>query len=393
MMKLKQTPEDFIVEEMYHPTFSKEGKYSLYLLEKTSLDTLEAKKIIMRKFRIAYPEIGIAGLKDKHAKTTQYLSIKGRDGQRYTFMEKNISLQFIGFVEQPLKTGDLEKNKFTITVRALRKDELDKIKKATEQTKQFGVPNYFDTQRFGSLQGTSDFIAKHLIFDDFETGLKLFLTRKRGFERASVRNCRKSLDMHWGQWETLVEQCAPVAKHLREEYRVLEYLVKNQNDFVGAFKLLDRTIKELFVSAYQSFLWNECVKLLLRQKIQKLVEFPYGAGKLLFYKELSPELLEQWRTYALPMLSKKTRVSYELQRIVDRVLRKEGLTLDDLVVKKMTSLFFKERPRSMLLFPQNLAATEPEKDELNNGLYKITLSFALEKGAYATIIIKRICQL
>ncbi len=389
-MKLKQLPEDFVVEEILHPEYTKEGTYSLYLLEKTSLDTLEAKRIIIRKFNIPYPDIGVAGLKDKHAKTSQHITIKGREGEKYTFTEKNISLQFLGYVDKPLKSGDLEKNKFIITVRALKQGELPKITKHFEEVKQFGVPNYFDSQRFGSLQGTEDFVAKHLIFDDFETALKLFTTRHTGFERANIRACRREIKEKWGQWAYLLSACKAVSRPLREEYRILEYLAQHPTDFIEAFRLLDKSIKELFVSAYQSYVWNECVKEFLHGSIKKLYSVPYAAGNLLFYKRLPQELLTAWKTTTIPLLSHKTIPPSTLKPIIDKVLHKEGITLHDLKIRKMTALFFKERQRNLLLFPEQVQQEEPQPDELTQKSYKMTLSFTLEKGAYATLIIKRV---
>jgi len=393
-MKLKQLPEDFIVEEILHPQFTKEGKYALYLLEKTSLDTLEAKRIIIKKFKIPYPDVGVAGLKDKHAKTTQHITIKGKEDKKYEFVEKSVSLKFLGYIDAPLKSGDLEKNKFTITVRALKQGEFPKIQKNSEEVKLYGIPNYFDSQRFGSFQGTDDFVAKHLIFDDFETALKLFMTRHTGFERANIRTCRREIAKEWGNWVLLLEQCKPVARPLREEYRIIEYLAQHPADFIGAFRLSDKSIKELFVSAYQSYLWNECVKAYLRQKIQKnLHTLPYAAGKLLFYKILPINLLELWKAMTIPLLSHKTISPPQLAPIIEKVLAKEGILLKDLKIKKMTALFFKERQRKLLLFPEELEREEPESDELNQRCYKIKISFSLEKGAYATLILKRIFQL
>ena len=59
-------------------------------------------------------------------------------------------------------------------------------------------------------------------------------------------------------------------------------------------------------------------------------------------------------------------------------------------IKKTRRIFFSKGERKLLLFPQNLKAEAAEIDELNEGKRKITLSFELSKGSYATIIIKRL---
>ncbi|MCX6706832.1 MAG: tRNA pseudouridine(13) synthase TruD [Candidatus Woesearchaeota archaeon] len=82
------------------------------------------------------------------------------------------------------------------------------------------------------------------------------------------------------------------------------------------------------------------------------------------------------------------------RKIVEMILTKEDLYLDDFQIKKETGNFFKANNRPVIIRPAKFSISEPEVDELNNrpgkARFKITLSFELLKGSYATIVTKRL---
>jgi tRNA pseudouridine13 synthase len=75
-MKLKQLPDDFVVEEIPDYIVSSEkDEHTIFLLQKQEVDTFDAIRRIAQRLRISLFEIGYAGLKDKHALARQYVSI------------------------------------------------------------------------------------------------------------------------------------------------------------------------------------------------------------------------------------------------------------------------------------------------------------------------------
>src|SRR3989344_1597461 len=174
-MKLKQKPEDFEVEEINDFNIFKEVKpYKLYLLKKESLETFHLLKYLSKANNIPVSELSIAGLKDKHALTKQHLTIPLKYNIT-TLNEKNFSLEFLGYVEERLKLGSLIGNKFKIIVRDLNKEILTTLNKKVESIKAFGVPNYYDSQRFGSVINNR-FIVKYIVKGEYEEAVKLYLT-------------------------------------------------------------------------------------------------------------------------------------------------------------------------------------------------------------------------
>jgi tRNA(Glu) U13 pseudouridine synthase TruD len=95
-----------------------------------------------------------------------------------------------------------------------------------------------------------------------------------------------------------------------------------------------------------------------------------------------------------PTLSSTVILSGFEQQIVERVITKQGITLADFDIEETTGNFFKTRKRSIRLKPKDFLISEPQQDELNkknnDHRYKMTVSFSLPQGSYATLITKQL---
>jgi tRNA pseudouridine13 synthase len=383
-MKLKQLPEDFAVEELNKFELKESGNYKLYLLEKKSMETFYLLSYLSKKNNIPVSEFGIAGLKDKHAVTKQYLTIPKKYDIK-TIKEQNFSLNFLGFVSEQLKSGDLQGNKFTITVRDVKKGEVEGIINKSKAIDQ-GMPNYFDSQRFGSVLNR-EFIAKYLIKKDYEKAVKLFLTETSKFEKADVKKDKKKILENW-------EFLSKISIKIKTFRIIIEEFLKTK-DWLKAYKKIPNNLREIYISAYQSYLWNECVKELLRQKIDKkrLYSVKYNIGSLEFYKSISEEekksLPETFKTISHDIKPTETE-----KKIIEKILAREEIKIEDFDIRQQTDSFFKSHERKVIIFPGSFSISEPQVDELNdkgkNNRFKFIVSFSMSKGSYATIATKRL---
>ncbi|WP_408073461.1 tRNA pseudouridine(13) synthase TruD [Legionella pneumophila] len=146
----KLCPEDFQVNELFEGQFSGEGEHIVLKIEKKGLTTEQVIKSLARLINKPIKLISYAGLKDKQALTTQWLSIHA-PGEVIEGIE---TLEALGWKilectrhNKKLRPGFLSGNHFTITLRNVS-DESDLIHRI-EQIKFKGVPNYFGEQRFG----------------------------------------------------------------------------------------------------------------------------------------------------------------------------------------------------------------------------------------------------
>ena len=92
-------PEDFQVAEEIDLRPDR-GPFALYQLTKQSLGTLEAIDATAQRWNLSRANIAFAGLKDKHALTTQHMTIYG--GPRRGWSESNLAVDYLGQVAREL---------------------------------------------------------------------------------------------------------------------------------------------------------------------------------------------------------------------------------------------------------------------------------------------------
>lgn len=366
-MKYRKTPEDFIVEEIADHKIIKNGPYKLYTLEKEAVDTFKLLDTMSRNNNIPRKDIGIAGIKDTHAISIQYLTIPSEFSLEN---EYNAWVNFLGYVDKPISLGDLTSNKFIITVREIDEEELTQALENSKNIK-YGLPNYFDTQRFGSVSD-KNFIAKYLVKKDYEAALKQYLTSYNPNDDEQLNFDKENILRTWGTFDASVKN--PLLKKVVNEYKATK-------KWIIAYKKISPPLRELFISSYQSYLWNECVKELLRSTInnKELFEVPYIVDELIFSKYEIPTKFKTFQTISHKLIPN----DYE-KPIIEKVLAKQGLTIEQFNIRQSGN-FFKTHERDLIMYPQNFEMDKPVRVGKK---YNLTIRFTLGKGSYATLVLK-----
>jgi len=147
----KQSPRDFVVEEIPLYEFSGEGEHLILQVRKKSLSTSEMIGQIARYLNIKNKDIGYAGLKDKHAMTKQYISLhKKYEEALESFEHENIKILSKTYHNNKIRIGHLRGNRFYIKLKKVNPTDATKIDEALKNIAAFGMPNYFGYQRFGN---------------------------------------------------------------------------------------------------------------------------------------------------------------------------------------------------------------------------------------------------
>jgi tRNA pseudouridine13 synthase len=375
-MKIKQRPEDFVVRELDRYEVSKSGPFALYTLLKWDIGTIEALQRLASQWKISRARISFGGLKDRHARTEQVISIV--DGPPRDFEGSAFRASYLGRSRQPITRASFDGNRFDIVVRHLTQfPDLEPVRR-------FGLPNYFDDQRFGSLRGTQgEFIGRELVRGRLENALKLALASPDALDRRSERALKDLVRRRWGDWTGLKDELPSSPQRT-----VAAYLAGHPGAFGFAFELLDENLRILYVSAYQSYLWNRTLSELLRP-LPDTFEMEYSAGRHLFYAKLDPAAHDGLAELSIPLITPTQRFEPPLAPLVERLLREEGVEARQFRLKRLRRTFFGKGLRSALVAPADLRSARGD-DELNPGRKKWTLSFELPKGAYATVLIKRL---
>src|SRR5262245_62744793 len=117
-MKLKQRPEDFRVEEITAAVAGETGDFSFYRLDKTGWTTPDALAAVRRRWRLDFRRVSYGGLKDRHAVTSQFLTIFRGPSRNLT--HERIVLNYLGRRRRPFTAADTAGQPFAIRSRGTR---------------------------------------------------------------------------------------------------------------------------------------------------------------------------------------------------------------------------------------------------------------------------------
>lgn len=384
-MKLKCRPEDFRVEELPTVSPGSDGSYTYYRLTKRALGTLDAVEAIRRRWNLAGSQISFGGLKDRHALTIQYLTILR--GPARSLSQTNLELEPLGNLTRPYGPHGFQGNRFTIVLRDLKPPEAANTLRSVAALPRDGVPNYFDDQRFGSVGFGGSFIGQAWLRGDHERALYLALAEPNPMDRPDTRAEKVILRECWGRW---AEAKARLDRsHARS---LVTYLVDHPTDHRGAFARLRRELRTLYFSAYQSYLWN----LLLARRIEHVTRpdqrtpYDFKVATLPIHHDLGPEQFAALNSWDIPLPASRTPLPDGPARdLALEVIGEQGLEWSDLRVRHLKDVFFSKGHRRALVVPSEMSH-QPGEDELYPGRERLEITFTLPRGAYATLVVKRL---
>lgn len=148
--ELGSEPEDFVVEELpLHPP-SGTGDHLMVRVRKKGMTTPDMVAELAQASGVAERDIGYAGMKDKHAVTTQWVSLPERTTPADSWtLPPSIEVVEISRSPKKLRTGQLAANRFRLRLVRVPAGGLERAQKICEQLLALGLPNYFGAQRFG----------------------------------------------------------------------------------------------------------------------------------------------------------------------------------------------------------------------------------------------------
>ncbi|MGA9046539.1 tRNA pseudouridine(13) synthase TruD [Sulfuricurvum sp.] len=146
----RQSPRDFVVDEIPLYPFSGEGEHLVLHVRKKNLSTWQMIDVFSNHLGIKGRDIGYAGLKDKNAQTKQYISLPRKfEGVLENFEHEGIKILEKTYHNNKIRVGHLKGNRFFIRLKKVNPTAAVKIQEALKMIKKQGMPNYFGFQRFG----------------------------------------------------------------------------------------------------------------------------------------------------------------------------------------------------------------------------------------------------
>ena len=349
-------PEDFIVEELplYEPSGA--GTHTYFGIRKRNLSTLEAINRIARELQVPSRDFGYAGLKDKHAVTTQILSVEGVTPEQVLKIEQpDIEVLWAERHTHKLRVGHLRGNRFELTLHDIPHDRLPLVKAVMERLVTEGVPNRFGAQRFGN-KNDSHLIGKALLKSEWETVLHYMLTAD-------------------------ALQVDDVARRIQRELarKPVERVITS----------IPHRLRKLYLSAYQAHLFNS----ILEKRMPHLGEFLEG-DIAVKHSNGAPFLvpnpaIEQRRADTFEISPSGPIFGYKMRMPTGDVLTLETSLLADEGVRfeqfrKVAGIRLPGTRR-----PLRMPMQSHEVSAVDNDL-GIRLGFTLPAGGYATVVVEEL---
>lgn len=404
---IKQVASDFYVDELplYQPCGT--GTHTYFRIEKQNLPTIGAVRNLARALNVRQNQIGYAGLKDAKAVTRQWLSVEHVEPARLEALAvPKVRILAISKHGNKLRIGHLAGNRFVIKLRppaleGLAGDGsgrtpgaaavgisgyLGVVERVLDVLACRGVPNYFGPQRFGA-RGDTWQLGRAMLGQDWQACLEVMLGRPGPSDGGDVLRAREMFEA--GRF---AEAADAWPGNFRDERRACRTLAKS-GSHRRAFFGVDKTLKRLYISAYQSRLFNR----ILAERIDQLDQMMEGdlawlhAKGAVFRVEDVDREQPRCRAFEIsptgPLFGyRMTTPTGEPGRREQSVLSQEGLKTDDFRAPGAHKVKGGRRP---LRFVPSDCSVEAGRDEAGDLL---ELRFTLPPGCYATAVLREICK-
>jgi len=328
-------------------------------------------------------EIHRAGAKDKFGVTFQWMTAANVSPMEVANAGEKMNRVEIGnihWTDHAIQLGELQGNAFKLKIRecTVRSEDLQLSETSLREK---GFINYFGVQRFGSGKRTptTDF-AKALLQKDFERFLRTMLPPEAitPFE-----------NNEYDEVYSMVDSRAPVAGMIR----ALKRFGKDEEGYRRAILTISATLRDLYVAAYQSELWNKAVTERLKENDNCLqpgdlvIKPEFRAGRTVQREHVvtySGQDNLDFRDLVIPLIGYNP-ISSSADEFYEKMLKKDGLRASSM--KNMAiRLSMGASLRRVFIRPLGLQM-QPGSDDT------AIFQFSLGPSQYATSLLREVMDI
>lgn len=401
-----------IKEDNLSSSFSKESKdrFTSFNLIKINKETFEAIKLISTALNIPVDSIYYSGLKDKCSISVQKVSIRGNFIEKLRKLKlKDIFIRNIYPSRKSVKLGSNWGNQFIITLRNIEKfkNTLTKINKIFKILKNQGFPNYFGLQRFGTFRPNSHLIGRFMLEGKFKEAFDEYVVNSYTTESMRSQKIRNELRKS-GDLEKAYNQ---FPNSLNYEKIMIKYLIENLGDYKGAVYKLPNYLKKLLLSSFQSYLFNRMLTMRIMKgfplfkpingDVISILDDVNGQCTQIIYKYgrnydkyLKEALKLKRASIIFPIIGYDTDLDeFPLVKdLIEEIFSEEHINEDIFNSDLLRDHEFKGAFRAITVKPIGLNLLEFTEDDLFREKFKLKLEFSLQKGSYATMLLRELIK-
>ena len=229
-----------------------------FVLCKENTDTHAALAVVASMLGVPSKALCIAGTKDKRGVTCQRVTLAKCNATRLLGINARLIAMRVGtpaYTASHLGLGDLAGNRFCVTLRHVQCHQGEVgVASALEALRRHGFINYFGLQRFGaSAEARTHATGAALLRGEWETAVQLIMAPRAG-ERQDMTDARAA----WATNRDAKTALQRLPRGAAAERAVMTHFAKqgNSNSLVPALTSIPRTLRMMYVHAYQSYLFN-----------------------------------------------------------------------------------------------------------------------------------------
>ncbi len=341
-----------VIEEYDIPISRRPQKYCVYILAKRGKTSIEASRSLAK--RLGVPWVSTLGLKDTDATTLQVLCLPCPKNPPIIISGPGPQwARFLGYTSRCPRKGSNMGNCFIIVLKVLSRN----LSRALETIKISYLPAYYAYQRFGTRRPNTHLVGIRLLKVDHVSFIEELLISDYPTEGEKTRYCRRTF---WND--------PKLCRNLRFYENIVARRLKISMDFLRS---INKMITEMFLSAVQAYIFNLYVSLRIKRgydyRVKLSGERITDSGVPLVY---------------IPGIGYKVGISGKAYEILMDALEYAGLSYDDLAdpppgIPRLRPYwrpaFTRVRGLSYMMHGDN-----------------IVLRFCMEKGMYATLVLREI---
>ena len=401
--KLRFQPEDFIVHEISnYPSKSEMGKFLIASVTSKNWETNLLVRELSDYLHISRQRIGFAGTKDKRAKTTQLMSFYDVSLENFSKIKiRDVTFENVYYSDKSAKLGNLSGNRFDIIIRSINDDvEHEFVNKIVNFINDSGgFPNFFGVQRFGIIRPITHIVGKFIVKDDFKKAVMTYIANPMKFEDEETYKLRENLQ----KTKDFADALKSYPNKLNFEKAILNKLVINPNDFIGAIQELPKNLLTMFVYAYQSYLFNRILSQRIKKKIP-LNKAVLGDIILPIRKGITDEIgikvtksnikkvnlqISKGKAVVSGVLFGSDSIFSEgvMGEIEHKIIESEKLDPRDFIIPDIPYISSSGLRRPLLAKVKDFKFILMN-DDFNKNKKALNLKFELNKGSYATSLLR-----